>query len=305
MSTNPKISIVVHSYNRERYIAETIESVLSQGYPNLELIVIDDNSSDKSWEIIQTYKDQISYMEKLDGKRDSPTMALNIGFSHTTGEIMYWLNTKNILLPGSLRTVAEIFRRENRIEWLTGLGTLIDEKGLVVKVVPLKKNIYDFLIGNWAAIQQESTFWKRSLWKKTGEKIPDKYPWSFDAALWTKFFSKTELFHINMSLGAYRRISQSQSTNINSRNLFRKSTMNILSDFKKDATRDVSTQAFLYRIIRYFKFILQFIPDNIYMGIPVFKKFNYAAIYYKEKNGEVTIKHGRENPFNPRPRKNT
>src|SRR3989344_3292956 len=77
----PKISIVTQCFNREKFIAQTIESILGQNYPNLEYIVIDDNSTDRSWEIIQRYKSKLAVCERLEGLRDNPAYATNYGFS--------------------------------------------------------------------------------------------------------------------------------------------------------------------------------------------------------------------------------
>ena len=98
-----KISIVIPSFNQGKYIEETILSVLNQKDPNLELIVIDGNSTDNSVEIIRKYESALKYWisESDSGQSD----AINKGYSIASGEIITWLGSDDLLLPGSLARV--------------------------------------------------------------------------------------------------------------------------------------------------------------------------------------------------------
>src|SRR5687767_12795196 len=97
----PKISIVTPSYNQGIFLEETLRSILLQNYPNLELIVIDGGSNDNSVEIIKKYEPWITYWitEKDRGQSD----AINKGIRRTTGEILTWINSDDLLTPGSLK----------------------------------------------------------------------------------------------------------------------------------------------------------------------------------------------------------
>src|SRR5262249_529742 len=103
----PSITIVTPSYNQVAYIEETIESVLSQGYPRLEYIIIDGGSTDGSVEIIRKYEKHLAYWvsEKDKGQSD----AINKGFRRATGEIFNWLCSDDTLEPGALVRVGEAF----------------------------------------------------------------------------------------------------------------------------------------------------------------------------------------------------
>lgn len=294
----PKISVIIHCFNRENFISETLDSVIEQNYPNLELIVIDDNSTDKSWEIIQKYGEKITYMKKLDGTRNSPVHALNIGFSHSTGEIMCWLNTKNILLRRSLFVVADIFSKMDEVDWLTGLGSMIDANGNILRVRIFRKHIYDYALGKWETIQQESTFWRRRLWEETGSEMDLKHIWSFDAALWAKFFRKAELYHISTVLGAYRKIPQ--STSLARRDEFLESTKKVMDEFKKNASQKLIFYSYIYRILRILKPILANIPDTAIIRIPLLKKYSYSCIRYHLLDGNWEPMIYKKNPFNER-----
>ncbi len=100
----PRISIVTPSYNQGQFIEETIRSVLLQGYPDLEYIVIDGGSTDQSVEIIRKYERWLTYW--VSEKDRGQAHAINKGFSSVTGELFNWINSDDLLLPFSLRAVA-------------------------------------------------------------------------------------------------------------------------------------------------------------------------------------------------------
>ena len=126
----PRISIVTPSYNQGQFIEETIRSVLQQGYPNLEYIIIDGGSTDNSVEIIKKYEEYLTYWvsEPDDGQYD----AINKGFSRATGEIMAWLNSDDMYVPWTFKTVAEIFDKFEFVNWITGIPTAYTIHGSMV-----------------------------------------------------------------------------------------------------------------------------------------------------------------------------
>lgn len=111
MQQLPKISIVTPSFNQAAYLEETIDSVLSQQYPNLEYIIIDGGSKDNSVEIIKQYQQHLTYWisEKDKGQVD----AINKGLKHCTGAIFNWLNSDDYLEPNALKTIAEAFENHD------------------------------------------------------------------------------------------------------------------------------------------------------------------------------------------------
>lgn len=291
----PKISIIVHLFNRETYLKETLDSILDQNYPNLELIVVDDGSTDKSWEILEGYGAKITHKERLTGSRTSPVEALNVGFKHSTGEIMTWINTKNILHYKSLFVVADIFQSLPHVEWLTGLGTMIDDESRYLRTIKLYRSKYDYLMNQWEVIQQESTFWKRSLWDKAGSQLDLKYPWSFDAALWAKFFLYTEIYHVNTILGAYRENPQGQS--VRQRPVLLENTYRAIEEMRKNTPRKTRVFGFIYRIVRTARPLLRGLPDAWYARIPLLNTFCYAGIEYHSKNNVWMPIVNPKNPF--------
>jgi len=279
----PKITIVATCHNREKYIADTIESVLSQGYPNLEFIVIDDNSSDRSWDIIQTYNDRLTYIEQLPGKRSSPITAINYALARSTGELMTTLNDKNLLLPKSLFSMAETFAAFPDVEWVTGIGTLVNSDGIITSVMPIRKDFYDHLKHVPWNIQHESTFWRRSLWERTGSKFDEEYPWAFDAGLWCKFFAHAHLYHLNTIVGSYRKIPASHSIqNMDEYRMYARKARELLRS-RVPLSRLIYAE--IYHGLRLFKPLLRNIPDSIFARIPLLREFSNRSIRFSETGG--------------------
>jgi len=114
----PKISIVTPSFNQGQFLEETIRSVLLQGYPNLEYIIIDGGSTDSSVEIIKKYESWLVYwVSEKDGGQSE---AINKGFERTTGDILAWINSDDIYLPKTFYRVSNVALNSSRPAWIVG-----------------------------------------------------------------------------------------------------------------------------------------------------------------------------------------
>ncbi|MGM1056428.1 MAG: glycosyltransferase family 2 protein [Bacteroidota bacterium] len=202
----PKITVVTPNYNQVNFIEFTIQSVLNQDYPNLEYIIIDGGSTDGSIEIIKKYENKLhSWVSEPDnGMYD----AINKGFSKSSGEIMCWINSDDVLWENSLQFVANAFATNLQVQWLQGFPSVIDENGIVTyqrEPIYSKFNFYLFNhLKNFSFIQQESTFWKRELWEKAGGYLSLEYQLASDFDLWMRFFNSGEMYCTKTQLGAFR-----------------------------------------------------------------------------------------------------
>jgi len=198
------LTLVTPSFNRLTYLEDTIQSVLGQDFPDLQYIIIDGGSEDKSVELIKKYSNEIFYWESEPDQ--GQYHAINKGFQKGLGDIMGWLNSDDILLPGALNAVARIFSDCPEIEWVTGLSSNIDKDGFLYQAkIQYRYTKESFLMGPVRGIQQESTFWRRSLWDKAGGSLDESYKLAADYELWCRFFEHARLYHVNLPLGAFRR----------------------------------------------------------------------------------------------------
>lgn len=200
------ISIVTPSFNQGAYLEQTILSVLEQNYPCLEYIIIDGGSTDNTLEIIKKYEKFLTYWvsEPDKGMYD----AIQKGFEKSSGEIMAWINSDDMYHKGAFSIVADIFTQIPDVEWLTGTPTMYDEYGRCIRVS--MKNFYSkyeyFLLDEpvtW--IQQESTFWRRSLWNRAGGRLNTLLKYAGDFELWMRFFRYAKHYSTEAIIGGYRR----------------------------------------------------------------------------------------------------
>ena len=212
----PKISIITPSFNQGQFIGKTIESVLSQNYSNLEYIVMDGGSTDNTLDILKSYGAKIKYFSQKDhGQAD----AINQGLKKTTGEIVAYLNSDDILLPGSLQHVADHFINYPDSQWLTGDYQIINEydqqiQPLVVIYKRLLRNLLSFnLLCIANPIVQPSTFWRRSLLKKVGF-FNEKLHYCLDFDYWLRVIKKYPPFVTSLPLAAFRIHSTSKGKNL-------------------------------------------------------------------------------------------
>lgn len=216
--TLPKISIITPNYNGDKYLEETILSVINQNYPNLEYIIIDGGSNDSSVEIIKKYQDKITHWISEPDK--GLYNALNKGFSLSTGDIMGWINSDDKLHPNCLSILAKTFFEKPNIHWIQGKPNTIDVEGNFRSERAhfyLRHLFYlrYFNLSTSYLIQQESTFWRRSLWTKAGSCINEKYKLAGDFELWIRFFRHARLYNIKDYLGTFRINPNQLSSDIN------------------------------------------------------------------------------------------
>jgi glycosyltransferase involved in cell wall biosynthesis len=225
-----KFSIITPVYNGEKFIAETIESVLSQGGDfEIEYIIMDGGSIDKTVGVAAEYekrlragqypirckKATLQYFSKKDkGMYD----AVNKGFGHAAGDIYAYINADDTYLPGAFNKVAKTFEKFNEIRWLKGINSVIDESSKLIKINPcyiynrewIRLGVYGI---NAYFIHQESVFWRSELWETAGG-IDGKLKLAGDYYLWFQFSKLTALWSLNAPLSCFRKSAGQLSENM-------------------------------------------------------------------------------------------
>lgn len=209
----PTISIVTPAFAHGNFIETTIKSVLEQEYPALEYVVKDGGSTDNTIDILKKYDSQLTYWEST--KDTGQSQAINIGFAHTHGEIMAYLNSDDLLLPGTLHYVADYFQKHPEVDVIYGQRILINENDDEIGrwILPPHQNE----ILKWADyVPQETLFWRRSIWEKTGGKIDESFQFAMDWDLLLRFLDASANFvRLPRFLGAFRaHVNQKSSTEI-------------------------------------------------------------------------------------------
>ncbi len=206
----PRITVVTPSYNQGKFIEETIRSVLDQGYPNLEYIIIDGGSKDDSVDIIRRYEKHLAYWvsEKDAGAAD----AIAKGFTKGTGDIFAYLNSDDVYVPGALQTIGALMSDPaidvafGNMYWMDAEGTKIGER----RQTPFTRMGY--LYGG-SDLMQPATFWTKAVYLRSGG-IDPSYRFTFDTDLFFRFALTGARFeHVNKFLASFRIHPQSKSSN--------------------------------------------------------------------------------------------
>lgn len=197
-----RISIVTPSYNQAAYLEETLRSVLSQRDLVHEFFVYDGGSTDGSVEIIEKYADAIDHWvsEPDEGQSD----AIHRGFTRATGEVLYWLNSDDVLLAGALRRVHEAFDARPGLDVVTGYGVGIDGGG---RIVIMRRRPHDspwWAHLGYARVHQPCCFFRRSFYESVGGLDKDLVC-TLDTDLWYRMFRKSARWGgVAAYLAAYR-----------------------------------------------------------------------------------------------------
>lgn len=167
IQNSPKISIIIPSYNQARYLERTILSVLNQGYDNLELIIIDGESTDGSINIIKKFENYLVYWHSVPDKGQSD--ALNQGFSLATGDIVGWMNADDLYIPGAFDMVVKAFKDNPNAGVVFGDWWEINSEDEVTS----ENLAFDFSLGHFIYegfhLNSQAMFWRREVHKRFGE----------------------------------------------------------------------------------------------------------------------------------------
>lgn len=214
----PTIAIVTPSYRHGRFIAETLQSVVAQNYPALQYFVQDGGSGDETTDILRQWSSHLAGWQSAPDNGQSN--AINLGFARVSGDVMAYLNSDDLLLPGALDCVAGYFAAHPDIDVVYGNRILIDEDGSEIGRWVLPG--HDDNAMRWADyVPQETLFWRRSIWERSGGRIDESFRFAMDWDLLMRFRDAGARFaHIPRFLGAFRiHLEQKTSAEIEGRGL--------------------------------------------------------------------------------------
>lgn len=201
------ISIVTPSFEQGRFLEWTLRSVLLQDFPKLEYVVMDGGSRDQTPEILSRYASRLTYLESAPDRGQADAVAR--GFARTTGEIMAYLNSDDMLAPGSLSFVENFFHEHPRVDALYSHRVFVNEANLVDSywILPPHSN---WLMKRWDYIPQETCFWRRRIYEQTGG-IDPRLQFALDYDLFARFMEQGRMVRVNRFLGAFRRHANSKT----------------------------------------------------------------------------------------------
>jgi len=192
-SNLPLVSIITPSFNQAKFLRQTIESVLTQDYPNLEYIIIDGGSTDGSQEIIKEYEEKLAYWESIPDR--GQTDAINKGFAKANGKYLAWLNSDDVYQPGAVAQAVDFLELHPDVGLVYGICTFIDAEGRTIGQFPAAQTDYQRLRRGFVHIPQQSAFFRGDLWRKVGPLDPTFY-FAMDYDLWVRLAAQAPVVYL-------------------------------------------------------------------------------------------------------------
>ena len=203
----PRISVIIPSLNQGEFIESTLRSVIDQEYPNLELIVMDGGSHDGTAEILQRHTSRITFWESNADRGQSH--AINKGLARATGDVWCYLNSDDLLAPGSLARVGALFR-DSAVHWVGGISVIFDERADRGTVTPQEPKSQKEILTPWARSVEHVfpcsnvCFMRRAIYEKLGG-FDETYGYSMDMEYYTRaHFAGFTLLRVAEVLGRWR-----------------------------------------------------------------------------------------------------
>lgn len=200
MTDLPRLTIITPSYNQAQYLEETIQSVLSQNYPDLEYFIIDGGSTDGSQALIEKYADRLAWWvsERDRGQGD----AINKGFARATGEIVAWINSDDYYLPGAFQEAVQALMERPEYGLVYGDVLAINGEGEPINVMTYGDWGLDDLM-RFEIIGQPSVFVRRAVLEKAGP-LDLSYNYLLDHELWLRVAQQAPMFYLPRRWSAAR-----------------------------------------------------------------------------------------------------
>ena len=203
----PLVTIVTPSYNQARFLEATLRSVLEQDYPNIEYLVVDGASNDGSVDIIRRYADRLTWW--VSEKDSGQSEAINKGLHRARGEIVGWLNSDDVYLPGAVSEAVAAFQSHPEVGLVYGDALAIDADGKPFNVMRARQyTLADLMAFN--IICQPAAFMRRSVLERVNYLNPN-YQLLMDNLLWMGMAQKAPLVYVPRTWAAARYHDQAKN----------------------------------------------------------------------------------------------
>jgi glycosyltransferase involved in cell wall biosynthesis len=195
------VSIVTPSFNQARFLETTLRSVLEQDYPAIEYIIVDGGSTDGSVEIIRRYAERLAWWVSEPDR--GQTEAINKGFAHAHGEILAWLNSDDVYLPGAITQAVDFLQSHPEAGMVYGDANFINVEGREIGHFPARQTDYTRLRRGYVHIPQQAAFFRAELWLKVGPLDPSFY-FAMDYDLWVRLARLAPLVYVPRPWASFR-----------------------------------------------------------------------------------------------------
>lgn len=211
----PRLTIITPSYNQARFIERTMDSVLSQGHPNLEYIVVDGGSKDGSADIIRKYERHLAWWVSTPDR--GQVHAINKGLERATGAWVGWQNSDDVYLPGALAAAASAQASCNSdIGLITGALVMVDADDRQLRELRYVTPTFRSLRAEGMVLANQSAWWRSSLHGAVG-LLDERYDCSFDYDWFLRLLRQTRARYIDEPMGALRLHGDTKTSNLSAR----------------------------------------------------------------------------------------
>ena len=206
MPSLPRITVITPSFNQGIYIEQTIKSIHSQDYPNLEHLVVDGGSTDQTLDVLRKYEKQMHWVSEPDRGQ---THAINKGLQGATGDVICYLNSDDLFTPGALLKVGGFFRDHPQAFWLTGKCQIIDQNGQEMRRPgTIYKNFWLHghslkVLSVMNYLSQPATFWRRGAFEQVGY-LDERWYFTMDYDYWLRLGKHYRLWFLDEYLACFR-----------------------------------------------------------------------------------------------------
>jgi glycosyltransferase involved in cell wall biosynthesis len=208
METTPLVSIITPSFNQGQFIEETILSIRNQSYKNIEHIVIDGGSTDHTLEILNKYSSSVSW---ISGPDKGQTDAINKGIKRSHGEILAYLNSDDLYLPETIKTIVDFFSEHPEIDMLYGDIIHIDKHSQYIETIKTGTINFEKYLTGLVYLPQPTVFFRRKIIGKTGY-FDEKLHLAMDLDYWIRVFFIFQTAYLPVTLAKARIYPEAKSS---------------------------------------------------------------------------------------------